>query len=76
MRHIDFVGQSPWPLFALAIAVTIVYIVTKRLIRKCEERQDVPPRPNPPRDRYIAGFNDWQQKLAKERKKMYKGRAK
>jgi len=75
MTHIEFVGQSPWTLMAVSVAVAAIYYIAKKVMAS-NNIDEVPPRPNPPRDPFIADFNDWQRTLYKERKKLYKGRAK
>jgi len=53
MTHIEFVGQSPWTLMAVSVAVAAIYYIAKKVMAS-NNIDEVPPRPNPPRDPFIA----------------------
>ena len=62
----------------LIIPVTLVILALsylKFIIKKGIDSYDVPHQPTPERDPVIPKFNEWQNHLQVQRKKMYKGKA-
>jgi len=62
----------------LIIPVTLVILALsylKFIIKKGIDSYDVPHQPIPDRDPVIPKFNEWQNHLQVQRKKLYKGKA-
>lgn len=62
----------------LIIPVTIAILAIsylKFIIKKGIQSYDVPHQPIPERDKPIPQFNEWQNHLKTERKKLYRGKA-
>lgn len=62
----------------LIIPVTLVILTIsylKFIIKKGIDSYDVPHQKVPERDPFIPKFNEWQNHLQVQRKKMYKGKA-